>query len=51
MFTLEGTRCLGTCGLAPVLTVDTNVHAQVTPDQVPAILEKYLQKAKVEAGK
>jgi len=49
MFTLEGARCLGTCGLAPVLTVGTDVHAQVTPDQVPAILEKYLQKARQEA--
>ncbi len=48
VFTLEGSRCLGTCGLAPVLMVGDEVHAQVTPDQVPLILEKYLQKARQE---
>ncbi len=48
VFTLEGCRCLGTCGLAPVLTVEDDVHAQVTPDQVPLILDKYLRKARQE---
>lgn len=48
MFTLEGARCLGTCGLAPVIMVDNEVHAQVTPDQVPLILEKYLERARRE---
>lgn len=48
MFTLQAARCLGTCGLAPVLTVDLDVHAQVTADQVPLILEKYLDKARRE---
>jgi NADH:ubiquinone oxidoreductase subunit E len=46
VFTLDGSRCLGTCGLAPVLMIDDDVHAQVTPDQVPAILEKYLTRAR-----
>ena len=46
VFTLEGSRCLGTCGLAPVVMIDDAVHANVTPDQVPAMLEKYLEKAK-----
>ncbi len=41
MFTLEITRCLGTCGLAPVLTINEDVHAAVKPDLIPAILEKY----------
>lgn len=50
VFTLEGSRCLGTCGLAPVLMVGDEVHAQVTPDQVPLILEMYLQKARRENG-
>ena len=43
IFSLEASRCLGTCGLAPILMVGEDVHAQVTPDKVPAILEKYLQ--------
>jgi NADH:ubiquinone oxidoreductase subunit E len=46
VFTLEGSRCLGTCGLAPVVMIDNEVHASVTPDQVPAILEKYIDRAR-----
>ena len=46
VFTLEGSRCLGTCGLAPVVMIDDEIHGDVTPDQVPALLEKYLKKAK-----
>jgi NADH:ubiquinone oxidoreductase subunit E len=40
-FTLAGTRCLGTCGLAPVVMIDEDVHGGVTPDQVPVLLDKY----------
>ena len=46
VFTLEAARCLGTCGLAPVVMIDDEIHGDVTPDQVPALLEKYLKKAK-----
>jgi len=46
VFTLEASRCLGTCGLAPVVMIDNQIHGDVTPDQVPAMLEKYLKKAK-----
>lgn len=42
-FSLEASRCLGTCGLAPVIMIDENVHGQVTPDQIPAILERYIR--------
>ena len=48
MFTLEASRCLGTCGLAPVLMIDKDIHPRVTPDKVPAILEQYLEKAHKE---
>ena len=48
VFTLEGSRCLGTCGLAPVLMVDDDIHPEVTPDQVPVILEQYLRQARKE---
>lgn len=48
MFSLEGTRCLGTCGLAPVLMIDDDIHAEVTPDKVPIILEQYIRKARAE---
>jgi NADH:ubiquinone oxidoreductase subunit E len=49
MFTLEASRCLGTCGLAPIMMIDKDIHARVTPDKVPAILEAYLEKARKEA--
>ena len=35
-----------TCEHAAVLMIDAEVHANVTPDQVPVILQKYLDKAK-----
>jgi len=50
VFTLEGSRCLGTCGLAPVVMVDDQIHGNVTPDEVPIILEKYLKKAREQAS-
>jgi NADH:ubiquinone oxidoreductase subunit E len=46
VFTLAGARCLGTCGLAPVVMIDEEIHGEVTPDQVPALLEKYLKRAR-----
>ncbi len=44
VFTLEAARCLGTCGLAPVVMIGDDVYPQVTPDQVPALLDKYRAK-------
>ena len=41
LFTLEATRCLGACGLAPVLTINEDVYGRVTPDEVAGILDKY----------
>lgn len=40
-FTLIGTRCLGCCGLAPVMMIGDDVYGQLTPDQIPEILTKY----------
>ena len=40
-FSIEATRCIGCCGLAPVLTVNGEVYGKVTPDQVKGIVEKY----------
>jgi len=48
MFSLEVSRCLGTCGLAPVVMIDDEVHGKLKPDQIPALLEKYREKAKQE---
>lgn len=40
-FSLDATRCIGCCGLAPVLTVNDDVYGKVTPDEVESILAKY----------
>jgi len=40
-FSLEPVRCLGACGLAPVMVVDRDTHGGVTPDSACEILEKY----------
>lgn len=40
-FSLEATRCLGACGLAPVLTVNHDVYGRLTEAEVTSILEKY----------
>ena len=38
-FTLETVACLGACGLAPVMTIDGEVHAKMTPEDAVALLE------------
>ena len=40
-YSLEATRCIGACGLAPVLTVNGEVYGRLTVDDVPGILAKY----------
>ncbi|MFP4474453.1 MAG: NADH-quinone oxidoreductase subunit NuoE [Desulfatibacillaceae bacterium] len=40
-FSLESVRCLGACGLAPVIVVDQDTHGIVTPDKIENILERY----------
>jgi NADH:ubiquinone oxidoreductase subunit E len=40
-FSLEAVRCLGACGLAPVMVVDRDTHGDVSSDKVIDLLEKY----------
>lgn len=40
-FSLEPVRCLGACGLAPVMVVNADTHGDVSSDKVIEILEKY----------
>jgi len=40
LFTLETVSCLGACGLAPVITVNDEVHGKVTPEKVVEIVHK-----------
>ncbi|HPL62633.1 MAG TPA: NAD(P)H-dependent oxidoreductase subunit E [Syntrophales bacterium] len=41
MFTFETVRCLGACGLAPVIVVDENVHGKVKSAKLKETLQKY----------
>lgn len=40
-FSLDATRCIGACGLAPVLTINEEVYGRLTPDMLKGILDKY----------
>lgn len=40
-YSLEATRCIGACGLAPVLTVNGDVYGRLTTADVADILSKY----------
>ncbi|MCP4745332.1 MAG: NAD(P)H-dependent oxidoreductase subunit E [Desulfobacteraceae bacterium] len=40
-FTLQGVRCLGACGLAPVMVVNQDTHGDVSSDKIINLLEEY----------
>ncbi len=40
-FTLEATRCLGCCGLAPVMTINEDVYGKLEVEDIADILKKY----------
>ena len=40
-WSLEATRCIGACGLAPVLTVNGTVYGRLTTADVPGIIDQY----------
>ena len=40
-FSVDSTRCIGACGLAPVMMINDDVYGQVTPEMVDEILDKY----------
>lgn len=40
-FTLLTTSCIGLCSVGPIFLVDEDLHGNVTPERVPAILAKY----------
>ncbi len=40
-FTVKPVRCIGCCGLAPVITVDGTAYGRLTPDKIPQILKRY----------
>ena len=50
-FSLEACRCVGACGLAPVMTINDEVYGRLVPDDIQGILEKYQQTASRHAGR
>jgi NADH-quinone oxidoreductase subunit E/NADP-reducing hydrogenase subunit HndA len=40
-FTLTTVRCVGACGLAPVVMVDDDVHGFLEPDETPDLIDEY----------
>ena len=42
-FSLEATRCIGACGLAPVMTINEEVYGEVDTDAVEQILKKHME--------
>ena len=41
MFSLDSCRCIGACGLAPVMLVNDDVYGRITPLEIDGILKKY----------
>ena len=41
LFSLDSLRCVGACGLAPVMLVGKDVHGKVKPEDVKKIIENY----------
>ncbi|MCC6444885.1 MAG: NADH-quinone oxidoreductase subunit NuoE [Armatimonadetes bacterium] len=41
LFTLQEARCVGACGLAPVMIVNNDVYAQMNPNRVSEVIHKY----------
>lgn len=41
-FSLEATRCIGACGLAPVLTVNEDVYGRLKVEDIDSLLAKYM---------
>lgn len=51
LFTLKSTRCIGACGLAPILVVNGDVHGKASPGEIVKIIRKYRKGEKVESTK
>ena len=43
-FSIEATRCIGACGLAPVFTVNEEVYGKATPEMMEKVIKEYQAK-------
>ena len=46
VFSLDSCRCVGACGLAPVMMINDDVYGRMTEDQIDDIQKKYTVKSK-----
>lgn len=46
LFSIEATRCVGACGLAPVFTVNNEVYGKATPEMVVKVINEIKEKEK-----
>jgi NADH-quinone oxidoreductase subunit E len=44
LFTVETVSCLGACGLAPVLVVNSDIYGQMTPEKSAALVDSLIAK-------
>ncbi|MGI6622281.1 MAG: NADH-quinone oxidoreductase subunit NuoE [Clostridiaceae bacterium] len=44
IFSLDACRCVGACGLAPVIMINEDVYGRLTADDIPGIIKKYIDK-------
>ena len=51
LFTLKSTRCIGACGLAPILVVDGNVHGKISAGEITKIIQECQKGEKIEGTK
>ena len=42
LFSLDACRCIGACGLAPVIMINEDVYGRLSADDVPGIIQKYI---------
>lgn len=50
LFTVKSTRCIGACGLAPVITINNDVHGKLGRKNVAALIRKYKRQAEVKSN-
>lgn len=48
MFTLEPVACLGACGMAPVMMINEDTYGRISPEEVPEIISRYIEKDGIE---
>lgn len=51
LFTIETVSCLGACGLAPVITVNDEVHGLMTPEKAVAVIDEIMAEEEAQNAK